>query len=79
MWTGTGMVVSGVFRSEIAVGAIEDQLKKLGLYGRYEGRVRGEDIVVTVRTMGYAEVELVKRILHEAGVAEILYEDESAA
>lgn len=73
------MTISCFPRSEAQLRQIVARLKESGLYDQYEEQAHGESILLSVRTRTFDEREKVKEILHEAGISELMYNDESAA
>jgi hypothetical protein len=71
------MKIVGVTKSESEIQMVETQLKEAGLYGRYEGQVRGpQNALVMVRVQDVTEKEQVKAIFENSGVIEIVYQED---
>jgi hypothetical protein len=73
------MIISCLPATEAQVHQITEQLKRAGLYSRYEETVRGESILISVQTGTFEEREIVKTILRKAGITELFYGTEIAA
>jgi hypothetical protein len=73
------MTISCFPASEAQIRLIAGKLKQIGLFERYGERVHRNRIQISVQTRGFTEREAVKSVLHEAGVTEFFYTDESAA
>ena len=68
------MKILGVARGEFEIQMVENRLKRAGLYGRYEGQIRGQEralVMVSVRNVD--EKEQVRGIFERSGVTEIVY------
>jgi hypothetical protein len=73
------MTIACFPKSEAQLHKIVERLKKSGLGNQYEEQAHGESVLISIRTRTFDERELVKKILHESGITEFVYGDESAA
>jgi hypothetical protein len=71
------MKVLGIAEGEFEMQTVETRLKEAGLYGQYEGQIKGQDgALVMVHVRNAEEKDQVKGIFERSGVTEISYRDE---
>jgi hypothetical protein len=73
------MTISCFPSTEAQLRSIVESLTKAGLFNQYDEQAHGENILLSVHTRTLDERELVKRILEEAGISELIFKDENAA
>jgi len=73
------MTISCFPDNEDQLGRVVKSLTEAGLFNQYEEQAHGEQILLAVRTRTFEERETVQRILRQAGIAELIYEEDTAA
>jgi len=66
-------------QTESQLSAIVSLLKEAGLFDQYSEEARGENILLSVRTRTLEEREMVKKIMAQAGISELITSEENAA
>jgi hypothetical protein len=73
------MTISCFPQTEAQLRRIVNALKDAGMFSQYQEQAHGENILLSVHTRTFDDRERVKRILHDAGVSEFTYEEDTAA
>jgi hypothetical protein len=72
-------IVSCYLNAESQSRTLAEDLRRVGLYDRYQEMVHGERILIAIQTRNFRERDIVRTILTAAGVTEFFYTEEGAA